>query len=102
MSLDFDVVRVISILLSLATIFIIVRFWLTYPQYHLQFFLILFYLAHGLIFYTKFLIDKRTPTTFMTGVAYNDWGSVLRFHSFATWFFVALLYFRARRPGHGR
>ena len=92
----FDSVRLLSLGMALATVAILLVFWKRYPLYQPQFLVILFYMFHGLIYYFVLLYDRITPAQLMTNQTYNDWGAVLRFHSYATWFFVAVLYFRLR------
>jgi hypothetical protein len=97
----FDWVRVLSVCFAFATIFILIKFWYNYPKYQPQFSLILFYLIHGILYYSIVIVDKIANISFMTDTSYNNWGAVLRFHSFITWFFVAFLYVRIQRHKHG-
>jgi hypothetical protein len=88
-----DYIRILSTLLSAATIVMIIMFWKHYPKYKPQFLLIIAYLLHGLLYYGLFLVDRVFNGVSINTAIYNDWGAFLRFHSYATWFFVALLYY---------
>lgn len=96
-----DVIRVLSLLLSIATMYIVIGMWRRHPRFLPQFALILAYMFHGFLYYSVLLVDRITPTEFLTSTFYTDWGAIVRFHSFATWFFVALLYARLRRKNNG-
>lgn len=95
----FDLLRLISVVLALCTIYFILRFWKRYPLFWPQFSLIIAYMLHGIIYYGVMLVDRSMP--FVAEQFFANWEAVLRLHSFTTWFFVALLYFRGHRK-YGR
>lgn len=97
----FDIVRIGSLGLAISTLWIIFRFWKVYPKFQPQFLVISIYLLHGMIYYALLTLDHLTPLNFLSDSAYTDWGAVLRFHSFATWFFVATMFFRVWRTKNG-
>ena len=97
----YDIVRFLSLLLGLVTLGIILHFWNIYPKFQPQFLLISIYLLHGIVYYALLVLDHLTPVNLLSDVVYNDWGAILRFHSFATWFFVAAMYFRVWKDKNG-
>lgn len=92
-----DILRALSLFLGVATLILTLHFWRNYPRYQPQFFMVAVYLIHGIAYYATLLIGRVTLYELLTNNLYNDWGAVLRFHSYVTWFFVALLFFRLRK-----
>jgi hypothetical protein len=99
--MTFDIFRILSTILAILTFVIVLKFWKIYPKFHPQFFLVLTYLIHGIVYYIVLLITHLSPLQIVTDPVLNDWGAVLRFHSYTTWFFVALLFLRSRGFSNG-
>ncbi len=96
-----DILRLMSMILAGITIYFLIHFWKKFTRFQPQFYIILVYLAHGILFYAALFATRFFTIPMFTNQFFNDWGAVLRFHSYTSWFFVALLYFRVYRRWNG-